>query len=55
MNHEVIEKNMGLMLLLVVAVISLGGLAEIVPRAIIVRNAVAACLNRAAYHAEGTL
>ena len=31
MNHEVIEKNMGLMLLLVVAVISLGGLAEIIP------------------------
>jgi len=30
-NHEIIEKNMGLMLLLVVAVISLGGLAEIVP------------------------
>jgi len=30
-NHEVIEKNMGLMLLLVVAVISLGGLAEIIP------------------------
>ena len=31
MNHEVIEKNMGLMVVLVIAVISLGGLAEIVP------------------------
>jgi cytochrome c oxidase cbb3-type subunit 2 len=31
MNHEVIEKNIGLMVVLVVAVISLGGLAEIVP------------------------
>ena len=31
MNHDVIEKNIGLMMLLVVAVISLGGLAEIVP------------------------
>jgi cytochrome c oxidase cbb3-type subunit 2 len=30
-NHEVIEKNMGLMVVLVIAVISLGGLAEIVP------------------------
>ena len=31
MNHETIEKNVGLMAVLVVAVISLGGLAEIVP------------------------
>jgi cytochrome c oxidase cbb3-type subunit 2 len=31
MNHEIVEKNMGLMVVLVVAVISLGGLAEIVP------------------------
>jgi cytochrome c oxidase cbb3-type subunit 2 len=31
MNHEIVEKNMGLMIVLVVAVISLGGLAEIVP------------------------
>jgi cytochrome c oxidase cbb3-type subunit 2 len=31
MNHEVIEKNMGLMIVLVIAAISLGGLAEIVP------------------------
>ena len=31
MNHEAIEKNMGLMVVLVIAVISLGGLAEIVP------------------------
>jgi cytochrome c oxidase cbb3-type subunit 2 len=31
MNHETIEKNVGLMLMLVIAVISLGGLAEIVP------------------------
>lgn len=31
MNHDVVEKNIGLMLVLVVAVISLGGLAEIVP------------------------
>jgi cytochrome c oxidase cbb3-type subunit 2 len=30
-NHEAIEKNMGLMVVLVIAVISLGGLAEIVP------------------------
>jgi cytochrome c oxidase cbb3-type subunit 2 len=30
-NHESIEKNMGLMVVLVIAVISLGGLAEIVP------------------------
>jgi len=31
MNHDLIEKNIGLMLVLVIAVISLGGLAEIVP------------------------
>ena len=31
MNHETIEKNIGLMVVLVIAVISLGGLAEIVP------------------------
>ncbi len=31
MSHDVIEKNLGLMIVLVVAVISLGGLAEIVP------------------------
>ena len=31
MNHETIEKNVGLMAVLIVAVISLGGLAEIVP------------------------
>lgn len=31
MNHETIEKNIGLMAVLVVIVISLGGLAEIVP------------------------
>jgi cytochrome c oxidase cbb3-type subunit 2 len=31
MNHDVIEKNIGLMVVLIVAVISLGGLAEIVP------------------------
>ena len=31
MNHGIIEKNIGLMLVLVIAVISLGGLAEIVP------------------------
>lgn len=31
MDHRVIERNMGLMLALVLAVISLGGLAEIVP------------------------
>jgi cytochrome c oxidase cbb3-type subunit II len=31
MNHEIIEKNIGLMAVLVVIVISLGGLAEIVP------------------------
>jgi cytochrome c oxidase cbb3-type subunit 2 len=31
MQHEVLEKNIGLMVILVIAVISLGGLAEIVP------------------------
>ena len=31
MNHEVVEKNLGLMIVLVIVVISLGGLAEIVP------------------------
>jgi cytochrome c oxidase cbb3-type subunit II len=31
MNHDIVEKNIGVMLVLVVAVISLGGLAEIVP------------------------
>ena len=31
MNHEIVEKNIGLMAILVVIVISLGGLAEIVP------------------------
>ena len=31
MNHDLIERNIGLMLALVLAVISLGGLAEIVP------------------------
>jgi len=31
MNHDLIEKNIGLMLVLTIAVISLGGLAEIVP------------------------
>ena len=31
MNHDLVEKNIGLMLVLVIAVISLGGLAEIVP------------------------
>jgi cytochrome c oxidase cbb3-type subunit 2 len=31
MNHDAIEKNIGLMVVLIVAVISLGGLAEIVP------------------------
>ena len=31
MDHRVIERNMGLMLVLVIGVISLGGLAEIVP------------------------
>lgn len=31
MNHEKVEKNIGLMAILIVVVISLGGLAEIVP------------------------
>ena len=31
MNHEIVEKNIGLMAILVVIVISFGGLAEIVP------------------------
>ncbi len=31
MSHDVIEKNIGLMIVLIIAVISLGGLAEIVP------------------------
>ena len=31
MQHDVVEKNIGLMIVLVIAVISLGGLAEIVP------------------------
>lgn len=31
MNHEVIEKNMSLMIVLIIVVVSLGGLAEIVP------------------------
>jgi len=31
MNHDPIEKNVGLMLVLVILVISLGGLAEIIP------------------------
>ncbi|PID42093.1 MAG: cytochrome-c oxidase, cbb3-type subunit II [Proteobacteria bacterium] len=31
MNHELIEKNMGLMIVLIVVAISFGGLAEIVP------------------------
>lgn len=31
MNHDIVEKNIGLMLVLVIGVISLGGLAEIVP------------------------
>jgi cytochrome c oxidase cbb3-type subunit 2 len=31
MNHDLIEKNIGMMLVLTIAVISLGGLAEIVP------------------------
>jgi len=31
MSHEVVEKNIGLMVLLIVIVISFGGLAEIVP------------------------
>ena len=31
MSHEVVEKNIGLMMILIVLVISIGGLAEIVP------------------------
>lgn len=31
MNHDVVERNIGIMVVLIVAVISLGGLAEIVP------------------------
>ncbi len=31
MSHEVVEKNIGLMVILIVAVISVGGLVEIVP------------------------
>ncbi|PIE43339.1 MAG: cytochrome-c oxidase, cbb3-type subunit II [Gammaproteobacteria bacterium] len=31
MNHEVVEKNMGLMIVLIIVAISFGGLAEIVP------------------------
>ena len=31
MSHDVIEKNIGLMALLVLLVISIGGLVEIVP------------------------
>jgi cytochrome c oxidase cbb3-type subunit 2 len=31
MNHDLVEKNIGLMVVLIIAVISLGGLAEIVP------------------------
>jgi cytochrome c oxidase cbb3-type subunit 2 len=31
MNHDIVEKNIGVMLVLIVVVISLGGLAEIVP------------------------
>ena len=31
MSHEVVEKNIGLMVVLVIIVISFGGLAEIVP------------------------
>lgn len=31
MNHDLVEKNIGLMLALIIGVISLGGLAEIVP------------------------
>ena len=31
MNHDVVEKNIGLMIAAVIVVISLGGLAEIVP------------------------
>lgn len=31
MKHEVVEKNLGLMVILIIGVVSLGGLAEIVP------------------------
>ncbi|MDH5601990.1 MAG: cytochrome-c oxidase, cbb3-type subunit II, partial [Gammaproteobacteria bacterium] len=31
MSHEVVEKNIGLMMLFIVIVISFGGLVEIVP------------------------
>ena len=31
MSHEVVEKNIGLMMILIVIVISIGGLVEIVP------------------------
>ena len=31
MSHEVVEKNIGLMVVLIIIVISFGGLAEIVP------------------------
>jgi len=31
MNHDLVEKNIGIMMVLIVVVISLGGLAEIVP------------------------
>ncbi len=31
MNHDIVEKNLGLMFVLIIAVIALGGLAEIVP------------------------
>jgi cytochrome c oxidase cbb3-type subunit 2 len=31
MNHDIVERNIGLMLVLVLGVVSLGGLAEIVP------------------------
>jgi len=31
MSHEVVEKNIGLMMILIVIVISFGGLVEIVP------------------------
>ena len=31
MSHEVVEKNIGLMALLILLVISIGGLVEVVP------------------------
>ena len=31
MKHEIVEKNVGLMAILIIVAISLGGLAEIVP------------------------